>query len=256
MKNCGSWPANNNSNACDLSYSSTSLCFLFCWVPGDIVVNNIQIAPTPMHIWDARFVSSALKIDEFPIGATGDPQQNYFLTFFILFLLHFYDPISNDNKTVKAEEASVENAFSETFWEKFLFTFKRRQNKILLRRIWFTPWYLRNLGHLNSPATAGCQNPLLYPCNNWQFIEGRPVTMSFHLDPGVALMRTPFHRERTGAYKNGKWNICIKHDILNLTMYMINHTDYISTENKLYFVENREPKNENQKKIWYLTLNS
>lgn len=28
-----------------------------------------------------------------------------------------------NNKTVKLEEASMENAFSGTFWEKFLFTF-------------------------------------------------------------------------------------------------------------------------------------
>lgn len=57
--------------------------------------------------------------------------------------------------------------------------------------------------------------------------------MSFHLDPVTALTRTLFHRERTGAYKNEKWNIWVKHDIVNLTMYMMNHTDYVSTENKL-----------------------
>lgn len=101
-----------------------------------------------------------------------------------------------NKKTVKLEEASMENALSETFWEKFLFTFfKKEQNKILLRGIWFTQCYLRNLGHVNSLATAGCHNSLLCPWSNWEFIKGRPVTMSFHLDPFIALICTAFHRE-------------------------------------------------------------
>lgn len=106
-----------------------------------------------------RYSFSLPKIHEFIID---NPPTANFLTFFILFSWHFIILFAYTNHRTGKMVVSIGNVLSETFWEKFLFTFKRGQNKIFLKGVWFTVWQQRNPGHLNSPVTVSCQNSIVF----------------------------------------------------------------------------------------------
>ena len=86
---------------------------------------------------------------------------------------------------------SVGNVLSETFWGKFLFTFKRGQNKIFLKGVWFTVWQQKNPGHLKSPVTVSHQNSTVF--SKQPEVVSAESDTPFALDPAIALVHIPFH---------------------------------------------------------------